>query len=334
MPAGTVLERRVLLGRPVDLLTTLGPLRHGHWDPTMRLEPTGVWRTTRTPEGPATVHYRATGPARGVATHLGGHPTDRLRAPGARVGDPDPGQVLVEAWGPGAAHELDLVDQVLGAEDDPAGFEASAHPVMAAAFRRFGAGWRVPRTGRVLESLVPAVLEQRVTGLEATRAWARLVREFGERAPGPAGLWLAPAGADWARVPSWAWHRAGVDPGRARTIVRVAGRSAAVERLSDLSPGEAVATLTTQPGVGEWTAAEVAVRAWGHRDAVSFGDFHLAGFVVWALTGQRGGTDDEMARLLVPWAGQRARAVRMLELHCPRPPARGPRATVTDHRRH
>ena len=333
MPVGSALERRVLLGRPVDLLTTLAPLRHGHWDPTMRLEPTGVWRTTRTPEGPATVHYRATDPVRGAAAHASGVAADRLRPGGTGVGDADPGEVMVEAWGPGAAHELKLVEQVLGTEDDPAGFEADAHPVMAAAFRRFGAGWRVPLTGRVLESLVPAILEQRVTGLEATRAWARLVREFGERAPGPAGLWLAPTGADWARVPSWAWHRAGVDPGRARTIVLAAGRSASLERLSALPPADSVAALTSLPGVGAWTGAEVAARAWGHRDAVSFGDFHLAGFVVWALTGQRGGTDDEMARLLVPWAGQRARAVRMLELHCPRPPARGPRARVTDHRR-
>lgn len=307
------LERRVRFDRPVDLLSTLTPLRHGHWDPTMRLEPAGVWRTTRTPEGPVTVHYRS-----------GGRGTPEA----------DLHEVTVSAWGAGAAHELDLVEQVLGAHDDPAGFTASAHPVMATAFHRFGVGWRVPRTGRVLESLVPAILEQRVTGLEATRAWSRLVREFGERAPGPAGLWLAPDGAGWARVPSWAWHRAGVDPGRARTIVRAASRSAALERLSQLSPADAVATLTMLPGVGDWTAAEVAVRAWGHPDAVSFGDFHLAAFVCWALTGQRGGTDAEMATLLVPWAGQRARAVRMLELDCPRPPARGPRATVTDHRRH
>ena len=49
---------------------------------------------------------------------------------------------------------------------------------------------------------------------------------FGEPAPGPAGsgaatgsgvprLVVAPDGPGWARIPSWAWHRAGVDPGRA-----------------------------------------------------------------------------------------------------------------------
>ena len=306
MPAEVPHERVLRLGRTVDLIATLRPLRHGHWDPTMRLDPHGVWRTTRTPDGPATVHFAVGGDA----------------------------SVLVRAWGPGAELELDQAAQVLGAGDDPTGFPADAHPVMAAAYLRYGQGWRVPRTGRVLESLVPAVLEQRVTGLEATRAWSRLVRQFGERAPGPAGLWLAPTGAGWAGIPSWAWHRAGVDPGRARSIVTAAGRAAALERLTLRAPADAVAALTSLPGIGGWTAAEVAVRAWGDRDAVSFGDFHLAAFVVHALTGERGGTDEQMADLLRPWAGQRARAVRMLELHCPRPPARGPRATVTDHRRH
>ena len=302
-------ERLLRLGRPVDVLSTLAPLRHGRWDPTVRLDGSDVWRTTRTEHGPATVHYRPTGTGRD-------------------------GEVRVQAWGPGAAVECERADQLLGAGDDPSGFAAHAHPVMAAAHRRFGAGSRVPRTGRVLEALVPSILEQRVTGREATRAWASLVRRFGEVAPGPdRELRVAPAAADWAKVPSWAWHRAGVDPGRARTIVAAAGRADALERLSDLPAADASAALTSLAGIGGWTAAEVAVRAWGDPDAVSFGDYHLAGFVVWNLTGRRGGTDEEMAEVLAPWNGHRGRAVRMLELHCPRPPSRGPRATITDHRR-
>ena len=86
----------------------------------------------------------------------GGARDRALRAPGA--------EVLARAWGPGAELELDALPRVLGADDDPPGFAADAHPVMAAAYRRFGPGWRVLRTARVLEALVPAVLEQRVTG--------------------------------------------------------------------------------------------------------------------------------------------------------------------------
>jgi 3-methyladenine DNA glycosylase/8-oxoguanine DNA glycosylase len=246
-------------------------------------------------------------------------------------------EVLARAWGPGAEHELALVPTLLGAGDDPRGFAAEAHPVMAEAYRRHGAGWRVPRTERVLEALVPAILEQRVTGLEARRSWRFLVLAAGEPAPasGTAGvpdLRLPPGPQAWLAVPSWTWHRAGVDPGRAATAVRAAGRAEALERLCGRPPAEAARALCSIAGIGGWTAAEVAVRAWGDADAVSFGDFHLARTIVHALTGRRDGTDEELAVLLEPWAGQRARAVRMLELHCGPMPRRAPRATITDHR--
>jgi 3-methyladenine DNA glycosylase/8-oxoguanine DNA glycosylase len=144
---------------------------------------------------------------------------------------------------------------------------------------------------------------------------------------------LAPDAAGWAAIPSWDWHRAGVDPGRATTAVRAASRATALERLSHVAPAEASAALQSLPGVGGWTAAEVAVRAWGDVDAVSFGDFHVARTVVHALTGRRDGTDAQLAELLQPWAGQRARAVRLIELHCGPMPRRAPRAAITDHRR-
>jgi 3-methyladenine DNA glycosylase/8-oxoguanine DNA glycosylase len=289
------------------------------------LSPGLVWRTTRTEAGPATLHYTRSA-----------------------------GQVVVCAWGPGARIELDRVPQVLGEADDPTGFAADADPVMARAYRRFGPGWRVVRTGRVLEALVPAVLEQRVTGLEATRAWSRLVRAHGEPAPGPAGSWhpdaphrgaapqrgptptlmVAPDARSWAAIPSWAWHRAGVDPGRRATITAAVRRASTLEALSDRSPQDAAQAIATLLGIGTWTAAEVAVRAWGARDAVSFGDFHLARAVVHTLTGRPDGTDAELAELLTPWIGQRARAVRVLLLHGGhRPPRRAPRSTITDHRR-
>jgi 3-methyladenine DNA glycosylase/8-oxoguanine DNA glycosylase len=309
----TAMQRWWTPSWPIDLTTTLAVLRHGRSDPTIRLAGGEVWRATRNPEGPVTVHY-------------------------ARVG----AQVLARAWGPGADLELEVTPRVLGADDDPEGFASEAHPVMAAAFRRFGPGWRVLRTERVLEAIVPAVLEQRVTGREASRAWAELVGAFGEPAPGPAGsgaasgvphLVVAPDGPGWARIPSWEWHRAGVDPGRARTITAAAERADTLERLSARSPGDAGQALCSLPGIGVWTAAEVGVRAWGDRDAVSFGDFHLARAVVHALPGRPDGDDDQMAELLTPWAGQRARAVRLLTLHSGHtPPRRGPRAPITDHR--
>ncbi|HEX6886708.1 MAG TPA: hypothetical protein VF143_01270 [Candidatus Nanopelagicales bacterium] len=306
--AQRVLERRWRPSWPLDLATTLAPLVRGDGDPTTRLVGAGgaaeAWRATRTPDGPATVHYRREG--------------DALR---------------IRAWGPGADLELELAPRLLGDGDDPAGFDADAHPVVAEAYRRYGAGWRVTRTERVLEALLPAVLEQRVTGLEARRAWRWLTRRHGEPAPGPGGLVIAPDAAGWAAIPSWDWHRAGVDAGRATAAVRAASRAGALERLSHVAPAEASVALQSLPGIGRWTAAEVAVRAWGDVDAVSFGDFHVARNVVHALTGRRDGTDAQLAELLQPWAGQRARAVRLIELHCGPMPRRAPRAAVTDHRR-
>jgi len=124
-----------------------------------------------------------------------------------------------------------------------------------------------------------------------------------------------------------------VDPGHARTITTAAQRATALEALSNQPPGDAGNALRTLPGIGVWTAAEVGVRAWGDRDAVSFGDFHLARVVVHALTGRTDGDDAQMAALLTPWDGQRARAVRLLVLHAGHTlPRRAPRAAITDHR--
>ncbi len=302
-------HRRWVPGWPVDLATTLGPLGRGQGDPTTRVGAGALWRATRTPEGPATVRYRRSEDA-----------------------------VEVTAWGPGAAHEVEVTPRVLGEGDDPTGFAAGSHPVMARAWRRYGPGWRVPRTGRVLEALVPAILEQRVSGRQARSAWRTLVRRFGEPAPLPAAepdppsLTVPPDGPAWATVPSWAWHSAGVDPARASAVVAAARRWSSLERLATRSAAEARAALESLPGVGAWTAAEVAVRALGDVDAVSFGDFHLGRLVTYALTGRLDGDDATMGVLLEPWSGQRARAVRMIELAAAPPPRRGPRATITDHR--
>jgi 3-methyladenine DNA glycosylase/8-oxoguanine DNA glycosylase len=86
--------------------------------------------------------------------------------------------------------------------------------------------------------------------------------------------------------------------------------------------------LQAFPGVGPWTAAEVARIALGDADAVSVGDYHLPHLVGWALAGEARGTDERMLELLEPYRGQRGRVQLLLEasgLHAPR---YGPRAEV------
>ena len=290
----------------VSLGATLGGLARGRTDPTFRrTDDRALWRTMRTPEGIA---------------------TQRLS-----VAD---GTVTSTAWGPGADWATERLPRILGADDDVSTFDPSPHPLVASQWAAYGAGMRTPSVGVVVEVLVAAILEQRVTGLEARTSWRWLVRTHGEPAPGPApeGMRAFPAPEVVARIPSWEWHRAGVEGARADTIMRAMSYSGRLEQCADLSLPDAHARMRALPGVGAWTAAEVAQRSLGDADAVSFGDFHLAHTVVFALTGETDGTDARMATLLEAWPGHRGRVTRLVELSGRSRPARGPRYSPLDHR--
>lgn len=292
----------------VDLGRVLGPFRRGGGDPTnLRASDGSWWRTCRTPEGPATL---------------------RIAVDGRSVG--------AEAWGPGAAWAVDSVPSLLGFDDDPSGFPADELPsVLADAWRQLAPRWRVPRSRLVVEVLIAAILEQKITGVEARRGWRSLLMEVGEVAPGPTPepMSVLPAPARIRRIPSWQWHRWGVPPSHSATILRSLVSPGRIEECTDLPRPEAGRRLRSIRGIGGWTVAEVAQRAWGDADAVSFGDFHVAHHVVYAFTGDRDGTDEWMAELLEPFAGHRYRVQRLVEAAGVLRPARGPRATITDHRR-
>ena len=157
-------------------------------------------------------------------------------------------------------------------------------------------------------------------------------RGTGERAAvgEPTRLWVAPAPATWARIPSWDFLRAGLDGGRSDTVVRAARAAGRLEECVRLEPAAARRRLRAVPGVGVWTAAEVAQRALGDADAVSFGDYHVAKDIGWALTGSEV-DDDGLAELLEPYAGHRYRVQRLLELSGAHRPRRGPRMRPRTH---
>lgn len=296
-------EREWSPGGPLDLVRTLEPHRHGGADPTWRRTPDGaVWRTSRTPEGPGT-----------------------LRAVVLRT----EGRVSGTAWGPGAAWLLETLPALLGADDDVSGFVPGHEVVRRVAARH--RGLRIGRTSRVLEALVPAVLEQKVVSQEARRAWRWLLGRYGEPAPGPApeGMRVFPEPEVWWSIPSWDWHRAGAEAVRARTIANAARRAGRLEAAGGSE--EADRLLRALPGIGVWTSAEVRQRSHGDADAVSVGDFHLPALVGWSLTGRRA-DDAGMLRLLAPYRGHRHRVSRLLRLGGEGPPARGPRARVRDYR--
>ncbi len=189
-----------------------------------------------------------------------------------------------------------------------------------------------------MEALVPAILEQRVHGIDAFAAWRRLLTKFGgERPPGPPapdGMRVPLTADQWRRMPSWEFHRANVDPARSKTIVQCARVADRLEQASTFPRTEATKRLRAVPGVGIWTAAEVAQRAFGDSDALSVGDYHLAAVVGWSLLGEP--IDDaEMVQYLAPLQPHRYRAVRLLQVSGQAvKPKFGPRTAVADHRWH
>jgi 3-methyladenine DNA glycosylase/8-oxoguanine DNA glycosylase len=299
------LTRSWRLAHPVVLGRMLIGRRRGAGDPTYRVEGTGArarhWRGIRTPDGPAALVLQQ---------------------------DAD-GDVHGEAWGPGASWALDSVPGLLGQLDDPSGF-APDHDLVARAVElagevRFGA------SGLVMESLVPAIIEQKVTGQEAFAGFRRLVQRYGEPAPGPhERLFVQPDAARVATIPSWEWLRMSVDPARSRAVVTAARVAASLERTVGLPGDEVERRLTSLPGIGVWTAAEVRQRAHGDPDAVSFGDYHVSKDMGWVVEG-RPWDDDELAVFLEPFRPHRNRVVTTLYLAGGRRPRHGARMAPRTH---
>lgn len=318
-------QREYAPPEPLDLGATLGFLRRGRGDPTLHTAAgpdawREVWRAPRTPEGVASLRLRV----------VAGSPTAAET-------------VHVAAWGPGAAWGMEHTPELLGEGDDWSALDAlleqrASHDPAAAALqrvRRRSRGLRLTRSHLVLEAAVPAVLEQKVTGVEARRAWRQLVRQHGELAPGPApeGLTVMPDGVGWRSIPDHDWHRAGVGPQRMATLRRVAAVAPALERTLSLGRGgpAAVSALRSIPGVGEWTAAEVLQRSHGDPDTLSVGDAHLPHVIGTWFTGDR--VDDAgMLELLAPYAGHRHRVVRLITSLGVEAPRFGAKATIEDHR--
>ncbi len=279
---------------PLDLDLTLGPLRRGPSDPTIRFEPDGVWRAARTPDGPGTL---------------------RLKHAGSRL--------VAGAWGAGASWLVAHVPSMLGFDDQPESFKPECRLLWD--LHRHHPGLRLGRTGLVFEAMLPTILEQKVPSVEAYAAYARLVRALGERAPGEAGLMVPPSPQRVAATPYWAVHRFGIERRRFAVIQLAASRAAPLESTTALEPAEARRLLMTLPGIGPWSAAEVSAVAYGDRDVVSLGDYHLPHQVAWALGGEVRGTEIRMLELLEPYRGHRARVIRLLTLGGIQAPRFGPR---------
>ncbi len=282
-----------------DLGRTLGLQRVGSGDPSYRAAHDGIWRATNTPDGPATIHLRR-----------------------------DERQIHAEAWGPGAEWSLDRAPTLAGMDDDPDALDPTPEPRVVKATHQFP-GLRFGATRRVVEAVVPAIIGQKVTSVEAKASCRRLTLALGEPAPGPVELHTPPVPARLAEAGYADYHRFGIERRRAEVILRVARRADTFELLGregcDSARSRVGARLREIPGIGPWTESLVRQRALGDPDAVPVGDFNLPHIVSWALRGERRGDDTRMLELLEPFAGQRARVARLLKMSSGKPPRRAPR---------
>jgi 3-methyladenine DNA glycosylase/8-oxoguanine DNA glycosylase len=272
------------------------PLEHGRGDGTIQFRDDGIWLARRTRLGPATLQIWA--------------------APGEEA-------VWARAWGPGADAALAAVPGLAGLLDDPS--RLVPHHDLVRELQRRHSGLRLTRTGQLMPALIPAVIEQKVTAIEAHDGYAALVRRLGETAPGPLPLRLPPTGIRLATLPYFEFHPMGLERRRAEVLRHICGLEVKIESWLSLPPDEARAKLRLIPGIGPWTAAEATREAFGDPDAVSVGDAHIPHLVSWALAGEPRGDDTRMLELLAPYEGQRGRVIRLLEAARIKIPRFGPR---------
>lgn len=291
--------------RAIDLRLLLVH-RHGAQDSSYRVEggpdPQAArhWRAVRTPEGPGTIAISR-----------------------------EPSGVRAQAWGEGRDWLLDQVPDLLGESDRPDDFRPT-DPLISDLVARHGPP-RYGRSGRVMDALVPTIFEQKVTSQEAFAGFAALLRRFGTPAPGPReDLRILPAPKELRSIPSWEWIRLPIDPGRSRPLLRAVAVADALERAEGSSAEVLGRRLRSLPGIGEWTEAEVRQRTHGDPDAVSFGDYHLAANVGWALTNTPW-TDDHMRDYLEKFRGHRRRVVDLITATAGLRPRRGPRMSPRTH---
>lgn len=274
----------------VDLASTV----RGAKNPVM-IGPTESRWNTRTPDGVGSLHLRRESPS----------------------------SVVAEAWGPGADWMMAQAPRLLGAEDDVSGFSPP---------QPFADRWRrqpflMARTDRLWDSLVGAVLGQKVQATNAYKSLRLIGHRFGDPAPGPLGGRVLPSPERFAELGYADLHPLGVERKRSEILLRVAREMTRLTNLEERPPDEVRRRLEHIRGIGPWTAAMVTATALGDADAVPVGDFHIPNTIAWHLAGEERGHDERMLELLEPWRGHRWRVIRLAK-SSGSAPKRGPRLSL------
>jgi 3-methyladenine DNA glycosylase/8-oxoguanine DNA glycosylase len=282
----------VIEGATLDLRATLRPL-HG------RFAEDGWWLAARTPDGAGALRLRRT-----------------------------KGELIGEAWGPGARWLASRTPSIAGLDDDPAAF----HPPdgLVAELHRTHPGRRFGRTGLIFDALVVAICGQKVTGREAASAGRGLSSVFGDPAPGPnRRLRLPPDPERMSAAPYHVFHQLHLEKRRADLIREVSAAWPTIDALASVPPNDAAKSLEAFPGIARWTSAKTLEVSHGDPDQVAVGDYHFKHMVAHHLGGKPRGTDEEMLELLEPYRPHRGRVIRLLHL-LGHEPSFGPRVAVRD----
>lgn len=237
--------------------------------------------------------------------------------------------VEATAWGPGLHAALDLVPRLLG-ESDP--YEVHGHTQPVRDLLASTRGMRLGSTGRVHEASVRAVLGQVVTTTEGEKSLRSIVRAYGTIAEGPRkDLRVFPQPEVLASLSYDEFHTHGVERRRASIVIEVSRRATRMRKILDMNVTDGLARLLAVQGVGPWTAAIVMGEAYGDRDAVLTGDYHLPNTVAWAMAGEARADDDRMLELLEPYRPYRRHIVMAIMQSGIKAPKYGPRTALRTH---
>jgi AraC family transcriptional regulator of adaptative response / DNA-3-methyladenine glycosylase II len=195
-------------------------------------------------------------------------------------------------------------------------FDLSARPELIAAHLgqdsllkkavRKSPGLRIPGAFDGFELAVRAILGQQVTVKAATTLACRFVEAFGESVatPFPDLHRLAPLPEQIARSSVDAIAKLGIISARAKSIIALAQAAASgrVHLEPGARPDRAMQSLTAIPGIGQWTAHYIAMRALRWPDAFPKEDI--------AVRNALGGVTPKQAEILSRnWSPWRSYAV-------------------------
>jgi len=220
----------------------------------------------------------------------------------------DSDALRVTAYGPDA--EQLLKETLTGFAQDDGYTDFATDDTGVLRLHRSLPGLRLLRVPWLYETACSVILQQRVRWVDAVREWQRITQRYGS--PAPLGLRAFPAAGTLARVPLFALEQMGIDPRRAKTLLRFAREMTFVRLGAELDFAGLRDRLQRVPGIGPWTTESVMGYGAGDADAAIPGDLHLPRIICYALAGEQNGTDARMLELLEPFRGHRFRIIRLL----------------------